>query len=388
MSLRRIALFMGSLWMLTAPSFAHAEASTSWVFTGKQVPGQWQVKDLAAAPTDQGLRIQAQREGILWRSTDLDHPIDAVAITATSREDVDVNLVWQGTDQEKGIFTKFIFTIPKSDTPVTVNVTPTSLAEWNPHTDSLGFVVQAGSDITIQEIQMRHWNVFEKLMAAARSFWTFDEFRPYSINFLWGPLIAWNEPARQELFNRLPPMGRSGLWIFYYAIAAAALGGWAWTFFSRRSPDVIRKTLCLFAVVAVGSWLILDLRMGAEILSYAVTDIQTHVLPPSGQKYFRTHERFYDVMTHVMPTLRKYPRFAFVTDPRGPFYQNLRYMAYPSLPALPNERMTDVRLLFVYDRPDITIDGDAVLGSDGRPITSGGKVLADFGDGAFLYVAP
>ncbi len=86
-----------------------------------------------------------------------------------------------------------------------------------------------------------------------------------------------------------------------------------------------------------------------------------------------------------MPILQRVPKYALLTTSEAPFYQNLRYMTYPSLPILPGEDTTGVGLLFVLERPDIQLRDNKVYASDGSLIVGDGKVLADYGNGSFIY---
>ncbi len=374
---------LGFLTLL--PLSAAAKEVTVWDFRDSRVPGEWNIRNIASATaTKDGIRLRTDAEGLLWRGIPDGKDIDAVTFVVTSDKDIDVNLLWHVPGRD-GLLSGLRFSLPAGTEPATVSAAPEGFPLWNPSTDAIGISLPAGSDIVVESIVLEHWNAGEKPINAMKSFWTPDEFRPYSINFLWGPLLAVTPYGREQLFDRLPPVAHSAVRIFLGLLALGALAGICTAFFARGNERAVRWALKSFAVLTLALWLLFDLRMGGEILGYAATDLRTHVLPPTGEKTLRTHGPFYDVAAQALPELRKESRYALVTENESPVYSNLRYMSYPSLPIRPGGDTKGVDLLFVYERPDIRVDEGKLMNDDGSVISQNGEVIAWFGSGTFLY---
>mgnify|MGYP003394278221 CR=1 FL=1 len=377
------------LGLIALPLSASAVEVTTWDFTDGQVPGQWNVKEItSAAPTAEGLRVRTDTSGLMWRDIGETGGFDSVTLIVTSPKDITARLIWHRRGDETNLLTPLDFTIPKSSGPQKIHIAPEGYSRADPHADELGLSFAAGTDILIHAIQLERWSTGEKFMNALKSFWTPDEFRPYAINFLWGPLLAFTPTGRDQLFQRLPPLAASAVRLFYGLILLAGIGGIVAVFFARGNERVRRGALATFACLLIGLWLLFDLRMGGEILSYVRSDFRTHVLPDAGQKTLRTHGSFYDVAATVLPELRKEERYALITDSDSPIYSNLRYMSYPSLPLVPGNTVTNgLQLLFVYDRPDIRFVNGSLLNPDGTNLATNGHMLMTRGSGTYLYRA-
>ncbi len=375
--------------MLILPFLVHAESTTVWEFSQARVPGQWTVKDLTSVkPSMEGLHVQTQREGLVWRAVELLHPIDVVTVTLTSSAPIEANLLWKARGDPPGRLAQFAFAVEQANVPVTIDIIPGTTRQWNPSTTELGFSFPKGADVVIHDVRLRGWSVGEKFLEGIKSFWVFDTFRPYSINFLWGPLLGFSPPAREQLFQRLPPLAISAVRIFYALLLLLGIGGIVLVLITRGSPRVKRYALTTFGGTFIAVWLLFDVRMGLEILNYARTDMQTYVRPPIGRKKLRTHGDFYDIAQQAMPMLRAVPRYALITENDSPFYQNLRYMTYPALPIVPGNDLSNISLLLVLHRPDIVVHDNRVILQTGETVAADGRVIADYGSGSFLYGKP
>lgn len=383
---RRAAVLAGSI-LLCLPLLAHAEQATEWDFSQGSVPGKWNVREFTEATiTPVGLKlVTTDRAALLWRETGLTHPVDVVTLVVSARKGGEANLLWHEEKYEAGVLTKLPFFVETTAAMQSIDIIPGNIRNWVPDTNALGFEFGPQADVIIHKVILRHWSVGEKFAEAWRSFWTFDKFRPYSINFLWGPLLSLSPPARAQLFEHLPPRAISAVRVFYAAIILAAVIAGAWMLKARGSAHAKRGALRLVAGTVIALWLLFDLRMGAELLSYAATDLRTNVLASHEKKQFREYGRFYAILDQALPALTAVPRYGLLTDANTPYYQNLRYYSYPSLPVAPDANAGPLSLLFVVDRPDLRSEGGRVVMQDGTEIARDGKLLLDFGSGSFLF---
>jgi hypothetical protein len=249
----------------------------------------------------------------------------------------------------------------------------------------------------LQTIQLQRWSLAEKIGEAWHSFWTFDNYRPYSINFLWGPLFTSNPVGRSQLFTTLPPKGWSANRLFLTILGVVALLLFLhWWLIAKRGQRPLLRTLpagisghlVLFFMVFAALWLVLDLRMGMEFLRYVKTDYTAYIAKPAGEKLFRDHRNFEDVMQQSLPVLQQQPRYLFLGPSQTPFLARMRYFTFPSVPVEEGQNEQDVHTILVFERPDIAMDSQNRLTQDGQVMTSPGKILQRFSDQSFLFQLP
>ncbi len=129
--------------------------------------------------------------------------------------------------------------------------------------------------------------------------------------------------------------------------------------------------------------------MGAEVISYAVDDYRMYIAPPEDQKTFRTHRNLYTRILKMLPIMQKYDTYVLYVFEPSPFYSNLRYMSYPSVPIHPDQDTSDIKLWAVIDRADITMNANHhLIDGNGNVLTGTGTVLQTIDDKTFLFATP
>ena len=149
------------------------------------------------------------------------------------------------------------------------------------------------------------------------SFWTFDTYRPYSINFGWGPQIAATTPERLTMFDSLPPHALSATYLLYGVMIAAFLIVLlvAYTIVSVQTRRRFLVT-GLLSVLAV-SWIVMDARMGSEFLSWMWKDYHQYIAAPVETRTFRDRGRFYDFAEFVTPLVADRQHYVFLPRCHG-----------------------------------------------------------------------
>ncbi|HVW66564.1 MAG TPA: hypothetical protein VHA78_02420 [Candidatus Peribacteraceae bacterium] len=386
MRLRLPLLALISLILVPA---AHAEQDTSWDFRDPSFQVTQQSLSSVTRGAD-GLHIQTNTDGFLFWQNPFVHPFDVMTLhVIQNKSATDPGLIWHPPGTPADATTQLFFHINADGNAQDIDVVPTDNPLWSWQTDQFGIGFPAGSDIVIQSITFKQYSTWEKIAEAWKSFWTFDQFRPYSINFLWGPEFTFSPTARANLFTSLPPHGMSADRLFYSIIGIAVLIGLVFFFFSPTRREGLKTGTVIVCTVFIAIWILFDLRMGSEILSYAFTDIRTYVSPPANEKTFRTHGNFYTIAHAMLPTIEKYDHYVVFEPNDSPFYANLRYMSYPSIPMHPEQDTSKVHLWVVMDRRDVQIGADHRLADgNGKILTASGHVLQDFGNGTFLFAIP
>lgn len=338
--------------------------------------------------TDDGLHIQTLKDGFLSWKSPLLQPIEVITLRVRnhSPQATDAALLWHPQNAPEGKSLALYFTIPAGGKTQNVHISPAAIGDWDWTSDEIGFGFPAGTDITIEGIAWQHWPLPERVMEAWKTFWTFDEFRPYSINFLWGPQLAFDPITRAELFQHLPPLSWSVLRIIYPLFLLPILFGLLYVFTHDDRRKALRIAIIVFLTITAASWVILDLRSGTEIVTYAMNDVRSYAFKENniGQD-FRTHENFYALAHLALPLLMEEPRYVLLTQKEAPFYANLRYMTYPALPITSDKDTRGIPLWFVLKRADIRVDESGRLLEGTTVLAASGAIIQQLSKDSFLY---
>ncbi len=361
----------------------HAEEITPWSFLGT-MPKEARVVQLNNAQvTPSGLHISTQKDGyIVWDNSPIDGPTDVITVRARSIRPVQAAILWQPKGAKDTNLTQMNFTIPGGEQMQNIDVIVNRFPEWNWKTAQLAIAFPAGSDITIEELQFRHWPFYERIGEAWLSFWTFDTFRPFSINFLWGPLIATNTPERMGLFETLPPYAwsvtRYMFGLLGIAMMLGVLVGWM-----RGSKA---QGVAVFALTLAGVWLVFDLRMSSEVVSYAAEDIHRYVLKPDAEKELRNFGNVYAHIERFLPAIKKEETFVMMSPIREVYFPISRYLAYPSVIIADPKEATGATLWMILDRTDIWVDSGSMLRLGTSQTLAGPGIIVDKIDASnFLF---
>ncbi len=378
--------YLALLFLLIIPFSAHAEKNTVWNFQGT-VPGEWEVKGLTnITPTGQGVHIVTNTLGKMTRSTEWSHRVDAVHLTYTAYTDTKAYLLWhvRGTPENDLVQFPFTLTTTNGMQQMDLNIAP--MRQWDPRADVLGIAFEPGSNVLIADIEFRGWNPVEKLREAFISFWTFDSLRPYSINFLWGPLLGFSPVERAELFLHLPPLSHSANRLLYVLLGI----GFMWLIIKltkeKDQPEKKQKAILQFFLLLAGLWFLYDIRMGAEIISYAQHDWKTYHLETPSRAIFRERKHFIQFAETVQSYTVLHDKYVFMASERWPYLGLIRYYTYPSLPTMPERALQDgLRLWVVYERPDILLNSEGALVVEGQVVSLPGRIVHEFEPGTFLF---
>jgi glycosyltransferase involved in cell wall biosynthesis len=374
------------LGFLACTSTAHAAYLTPWDFTDSAIPGRWEVTDLdPPTPTAEGLSVKSETDGVMiYSDIVLPHHIDAVFVYTSSPKPTDAFLLWheRGTPHEHLV--QYPFTIPASEDParITFNVSP--YPQWDSKADRIGFAFPGGSDFILHKVELVGFSPMEKLLEAWRTFWTFDRYTPYTINFVWGPLLTFNPIARDHMFDKLPPLARSGNLIFYGILLGICGALLLRHFIARKSRSHVKGMSILLLSFAI-LWIAYDIRMGLEFINYLVTDYYTYHSQESPNRSFREHHTFYDFVDSIKPHIASDEKYIFMGQQRWPYLGAIRYLTYPILPTEPTQNLHGVKTWVIYDRPDIFLNAENMLETDGRIFAGPGEIVHQFDDASFVF---
>lgn len=375
--------------LLLSPLTASAKQETVWNFQ-KGIPGTWHIDGCTSAKqTSDGFSIVtgASRCSVQRKISDFRHPIDTLSFTVLSPVRTEYIFLWHRRDSPSNHLVELPLVLRSSDIPQTIDFNLSAYSQWDRRTDRIGFAFPPNTLIIFQNITFIQWSLREKAGAAFQSFWTFDTFRPYAINFLWGPIIGWNPVWQEQLFLKIPPRGWSMNRLFAWLLLPLGLCC-LFLYWRQEYRHCDPRPLLIFGSVFVSLWLLSDLRMGLELLHYIRTDWQTYVLRPPGTRTFRVFGDFPDIIDAVTPVLSSAERYGFAGPPGTPFGSFLRYRTYPSLlvdAEWPEEERNGIRHWFIILRPDTSLSpqGELFLGKE--RLSPPGTILENFQNNAILF---
>lgn len=362
-----------------APAFAMD--AVTWDFTAS-IPDGIAPKNLTTVEaSNEGIYVQTSTDGLLQ----LPAPgirADALRMVVTNIDTKNAAFVWQTRELNPGEYFQEYLRLPIGNER-TMNVPLNLTSEWDPDATTIALAFPAGSEVLIHSMEWRSYSFGEKLLNGFVSFWTPDSFTLYSINFLWGPLIGTTPEARAELFATLPPKAWSATRLFYGALALAAAGAAAYAW---NKPDRRAAFLGALAIAGAAAWILFDARMTQEIVSYAAHDWGTYVLAEEDERVLRTHANLYDVIADIKELLGDDGSYALIAQEGTPFFANVRYALYPAVP-LPGVAGTDAKTWIVLASPNVRVEGESLVRTDGTVLVPRGAIVKRFDDSTFLFRA-
>jgi hypothetical protein len=366
--------------LLLLPLSVAAMQQTTWNFRGGNVDSDWQISGFAAERLEAGLHLTAQKEATMLAPIQLDHDVQIVSATFISARATEGKFLWHDAGTEEGTFTQLPFVVPGGGAAQTIDINTEAYPQWSGRPQIVGFAMPEGADVVLVDMQFKEWNWVERAEEAMVSFWRFDRFTPYSINFVWGPLLTFNPVATAELFTTLPPRGASANTVFYVLMGLAGAAIVAHWFFREGKRNHVALFFLCFAVL----WGVYEIRMGLELLSYAKTDFETYLLQPEDTRTFRSYD-FLTQFAQDAAEAAKGENTIAVVQRGTPILAMLRYFAYPTVPQEVNGA-SDVKVWAILDRPDVSLSENWELIVNGQTVTARGKVLHRYDTGSFIFV--
>lgn len=373
---------------LLIPITTMAKQETVWDFRGSQLPGEWQLAGLDVPETTaEGLHLTASKEdGTVISALKLPHAIHSISLVFITGIGTEAQFGWHRSDMEPGLFTQLPFTIPASPVEQRIDLNFDTVREWDARVDQIGVTLPKGADLYLREIRFTRWSLMERVTSAWKSFWTFDKLGAISINFVWGPVMVFSPTAVGHVFDKMPPEGRSGMWVGYLLLIVAAVIAGTRELWKNTLPRLrVPGALILFFLLFAGIWAVFDVRMGLEMLGYARHDYETYLSPPPGERAFRTFLNFNDAVDRTMPYVKGAESLALLTTRETPIRDMLRYFVFPTEVIEAQGPDIDQRFWFVFHRSDAAVDAKGRLTVGGVPWTASGGILKQFDSTSFLF---
>jgi len=178
---------------------------------------------------------------------------------------------------------------------------------------------------------------WENFISKWNNFWTFDTFKPYTINLLYWPKIWWK--SVNTLFYWI-----FILWLIFFI--------WYW-YINWKEKNIFRNIFILWLVL----WGIYDIRMTSEINKYYLDDYKNYISQENWEKFFRDRGYFYSFLDFVKKNLdwkiKKFEQISFYTDNSWPFPWSAKYFLYPYI--VEKNKITE-KIFVIYWYKNFKID--------------------------------
>ena len=368
--------------LITVPGFAEAK-TTVWNMEGVTKLEGWNHKGFSnIGLTEDGLSMSTpgDGQGQLARAGNVRHDVDTVAVTYTSAFGANGIFFWQTKDMQGNQAYNIPISFDASAAPTTMALDLSRIPEWDPNSKLIGFNINQNSQLTLHRVELTGPGWTDSILYPLKSFFTYDRVHAYTVNFLWGPRMVYTQEHVAQVFSKVPPLGDSWNGRLYWIIGLAALAAFAARLVTGKSYTILVVALC------AALWVTLDLRMGAEIISYANTDYKTWWSKPIELKDFRDRGSFTAFTKVAQEYLQDSDEtYALITPSGWPYFGAMAYETYPATPLSASDDLSTVSLWLVFDMPNVGLDDQNRITKDGEPISPPGEVLLQYEPGAFIF---
>lgn len=372
--------------VLFAPA-ADAAMLTTWDFTGGKSIEGWQIDGLDVRQGPDGLHIRGT--GVMMRLVDATHHIDAV------------NLVFARSVASPGVFAWHRQRAPGNEFmqlginlstggPVNMEIPLHKIPEWDPWADIVGLRFETNEEIVLSGIEFKGWSMLEKLQHGWTSFWKIDQTLAFSINFLWGPLVAFTPQEIVTLYDTQPPSAWSAYRIILPILLIIGLLCLAYYVFERaRGRSVRKRATTIFFVAFAVFWVLGDLRMGYEFMHNYAKDLQTYGLAEPGSKKFRNLLSFHDGLEQNIDLLTSVDTYVVYAPDGSPMRKMAGYRTYPiSRPAFDDEPSLEQSVFYVFYDSRVSVNEKNELVKNGVVVSRPGRVASRIDDNAYIFIVP
>lgn len=360
-----------------------AEEITYLDLSAKEEQQNWQAVNVTAEAFSGGIKLHSEGEGFFIRQTEENTPVDTVRLVYSSPADAKISLIWKKAGESNEYF-QYGVNLPAAPAGAAYTIGTALISDWDRTPTAFGFKLEPKTLIILQQVETGYFTLSEGIAMRWKNFWTFDDYTPRTINFLWGPQIFKEKPDLLALFKALPPPIKSVNTVFYYLLAAAIIFSAGWKLINRNRPEKTRYCLAGLSLAVICLWVFYDVRMGAEFLSYFKDDFDSYISRPEAERSFRDRGNFYTFVNEVKKHTALEPMYMFLTSYRWPYLGSIRYYTYPSLPKQIKDGERP-RLWIVYAQKGISLNADNQLVLDGEVLTEKGSVLFSLSSEAFIF---
>ncbi|MBU1164182.1 hypothetical protein KKA15_01295 [Patescibacteria group bacterium] len=220
-------------------------------------------------------------------------------------------------------------------------------------------VNQQLNTITIKEIKLTKNNSIKQVGVALKDFFVTDSYSPYTPNFFAIPQIF----GRPTIAYLLPIIILAILFLLY----------------SKK----YKKTAIVILLIM---WIVIDLRVSGEFISYAKDDYQNWIKPKYEEKVFRNDRDLYQFIDFVNNNLPDKVEMINYYSAIGTYDDTNRKLQYYLYPILVRRDSLNSKYYVVYKNASIKYNADDnKLYSGDEVLSDAGEVIASFNSTSFIF---
>lgn len=378
--MHRFLLWIGAVLSLLLPLSTEAVTAVGYDLRPGLVNAQWEGKGaITLRQTENGMLLHSGAEtGMFLTSNVPAFSAEGISVVVTAKTRTSLQFVWL---RDAGTVSSIPLNVPAGNNqPMSFSIRQNPA--WIMPIQSFGVRLPPNTDILLHRIDVVRWSLGEKIENALASLLTFDDYRPYSINFVWGPLLALNPIELHAIYRNLPPQEIYATYVLYWGLMITLAGLMVFARFVIEAPKRRSFIIRTFIITALGCWILLDLRMGSEFLSWVHADRATYIAAPESMREFRDRGRFYDFAAFAEPYVHDRNSYVFFSRQQWPYLGNMRYLTYPAIPGIGID--TDDTWV-IYDRPDMNVNEQGQITIGGKPVSGPGEILGRFDNESFVF---
>lgn len=377
----RLTLVPVLIVALLLPMTCDAATTTTWNLMNIQKLEGWNTNNLTTVNLiPQGLAISTETQGQLVKVSDIKHHVDAISITYISPSGGQGVFFWRAPGMAEEEVYQIPMTFTQSTTQQKVILNMSKVSKWDARSDRIGFILNANTQLVLQEMSFSGPSILDKIIFPLKTFFKFDITHAYSINFLWGPLMTYSQEQLDTMYSQVPPNGDSWNKAFYALLAA----GLVLVLLLKKLFH--KNSIVAFFIMVAALWMVYDLRMGTEFISFARTDVRTWWSKPLELKDFRDRSSFTAFAQTAAPFTKDKENYVFIASHGWPFWGSMQYEAYPALPISYEADTTGIDTWIIFNRKDITVNEEGRLVLNQEPISPPGDIMMNFQPGSFIFV--
>ncbi len=381
MKIRSVFITVLTATSLMVPTVCFAANTTTWTLMNLQKLEGWNTANLTSVNLiPQGLAINTETQGQLVYTSDIRHSVDRITITYISPLGGGGVFFWRAP----GMTESSVYQIPITFIPNTaqqkVVLDMKDVSKWDARSDRIGFILDAGSQLVLQEISFTGPDLIDKIVYPLKTFFKIDVTRAYSINFFWGPLMTFSQQQLDSLYSTVPPSGTSWNKLFYVILGLALAATVLLKKLKKRDLTVV------FCILFAAMWITYDFRMGVEFMSFAKTDIRTWWSKPLELKDYRDRGSFTAFAKTAAVFTEGKDQYVFIASHGWPFWGSMKYEAYPALPVTFDSDTEGIDTWIIFNRRDIKPNEEGRLVVNGEPVSPPGNIMMQFEPGSFVFV--
>lgn len=229
------------------------------------------------------------------------------------------------------------------------------------------------TEYSLKQLDFIQYSIFDKAAEAVKSFFNTDTYMGYTVNYVWGPRLTFNPVDRMSVYRSTHVVGTS-----FTLVVSIIFGIVTALYLWKRTVTLKSVFICIAAI-----WLIYDLRMTSELVSYVHNDYREYWSQEPGKRSYRIRGPYHDFAELAGVQLKPYQTFVVFSPLPELYNKTLRYVAYPSR-LIRDDEDEMPEAIVVFDNADVSVNDQNELVVLGQPLVNG-EVIWRYNEHSFIF---